>query len=521
MYKKIYKTMCTVTLASLIVLSLFIVTVSYVLLSNHAAENTMQEALLLADAINEKNGLTVLEEGSFSFLDADIYSPNGISRLDGKENTHVKNLTENGFISGRKAYAVLLDDGNILTLSSNTRSLYYILGVVISTAVIVLILVYILTLGVASSLTRKILEPLKDIYSYEQDCIYEELAPFVNRLTAQTNEIKRQEKKVKEQKNRLQAISENMNEGLIVVDTKKEILLVNKSILALFSATEDKVKHRDFSLLSSNKKLADCLERALSGSKSYTEHKTYQVFFSPVFEKEQVKGVVILFIDASEKLKTEQIRREFSANVSHELKTPLTTIHGYSQIITNGIAKSDDITAFAAKIEHESLRMINLIDDIIKLSRLDEQSDAPQKEETDITAAASDVIAVLAQKAERRNVTVELIPGAARIFANKSQITEMIYNLVDNAIKYNKDGGSVTVAVGEKGFSVSDTGIGIPAKYIDRIYERFFRADKSHSKKIGGTGLGLSIVKHIVVSNGGKIEVESIEGQGTCFTVTF
>ena len=527
MYKKIYKSMCSVILFTLVISSLFIILVSYSLVNAYMRDKLEEEALITAELLNEKNiSLAHLGEDYFSFLKPriQIYNSDGISLTGGEPNESIKNISEPGFINNQ-GYAVPLTDGNILCMQSENGRLNTILLIITATAAVILILIYFLSIGIASALTKNIVKPLENIYSYEQDSVYEELEPFVKRIATQGREIKRQENKVKEQKSRLQAISENMNEGLIVVDRNKNILSVNKSILNIFSAKEGDVKHKPFSNLTSSKRLSEYLDKALQGKKDYIaiekNGKSYQVFYSPVYEKSLVSGVVILLIDVSEKMKTEQIRREFSANVSHELKTPLTAIHGYSQIITGGLAKENDIIGFAAKIEHESLRMINLIDDIIKLSRLDEQSEAPEKEPVNLYELSKDVCGKLAAKAEKRNITLAVSGCDTIISANKIQITEMIYNLCDNAIKYNVPNGKVEIEITKTGFSVSDTGIGIPDEYKDRIFERFFRVDKSHSKNISGTGLGLSIVKHIAISNDASIDVKSAPQKGTSFTVTF
>ena len=245
------------------------------------------------------------------------------------------------------------------------------------------------------------------------------------------------------------------------------------------------------------------------------------MFFTPVFEQNIVCGMVILMFDVSEKHRSEQIRREFSANVSHELKTPLTTIFGYSQIITNGIAKPEDVKGFAAKIEKESARLITLIDDIIALSNLEENGPAAQKENVSLKAVAAEVLESLEAQAAKRDILLTLAGGDTQVVANRRQMHELIFNLCDNALKYNKDGGSVTVTLSNNMLCVADTGIGIPPDSIDRLFERFYRVDKSHSKKVNGTGLGLSIVKHIVQSSGAEISVKSTLGEGSTFTVVF
>lgn len=527
MYKKIYKSMCYVIIFTLIISSLFIILISYSLVNTYMRNKLKEEALMTAEFLNTgEDSLALLGEDYLSSLKPriSIYDKNGAPITASAPEENIENITENGFLNN-KYYAVLLDNANILLMKGESEKLNTVLLIVIAADAIILLFIYLLAIGIASALTKNIVKPLENIYSYEQDAVYEELEPFVKRIATQGKEIKRQENKVKEQKSRLQAISENMNEGLIVVDANKNILSVNKSVLELFSVREEEIKHKEFANLTFDKNLSEHLEKSLTGKKRYTSieknGKAYQVYYSPVYEKNTIDGVVILLIDVSEKMKTEQIRREFSANVSHELKTPLTAIHGYSQIITGGLAKDEDIMGFAEKIEKESSRMINLIDDIIKLSRLDEQTDAPEKENINLLELSSEISSKLKAKADRRNITITVSGPETIIYANKIQITEMIYNLCDNAIKYNIENGRVLIETIKNGFKISDTGIGIPEEYKGRIFERFFRGDKSHSKNISGTGLGLSIVKHAAMSNDAQIDVQSSVGKGSSFTVIF
>lgn len=525
MYKKIYKSMSHVIIFTLIISSLFIILISYSLVNAYMRNKLEEEALITAEFLNNsEDGYALLGDGHFSDLSSriTIYDENGVDSDTKEKNEEI--IGKTGFFND-EGYVVKLDDGNILYIKSESEKLNGVLIAVILADAVILLLIYLLVIGIASALTKNIVKPLEDIYSYEQAAVYEELEPFVRRIASQGKEIKRQENKVNEQKSRIHAISENMNEGLIIVDAGNNILSVNKSVLELFSVKEEEVKHKNFTSLTSDAKLLENLEKSLAGKKVYTDMerdgKTYQVFYSPVYEKYSISGVVILLIDVSEKMKTEQIRREFSANVSHELKTPLTAIHGYSQIITGGFAKEEDITGFAEKIEKESFRMINLIDDIIKLSRLDEQTAAPEKENVNLLELSSETASKLKSKADKRNISINVYGPETRIYANKIQISEMIYNLCDNAIKYNVENGKVDIEVIRNGFKISDTGIGIPDEFKDRIFERFFRVDKSHSKSINGTGLGLSIVKHIAISNDALIDVKSLNGKGTVFTVTF
>ena len=526
MYKKIYKTMRSVILFTLIVSSLFIILISYTLVDGYMRDKLEEEATIVAKMIEkEEDSLALLGEDYFSFVKSriNIYDKNGKSLIDERYMV-LKDVKEAGFYD-KNDYVVPLKNGNYLYMENEQERLTFIITVVVVADIIILLFIYILVIGIASALTKNIIKPLEDVYSYELDSVYPELEPFVKRIAVQGREIKRQEDKVNEQKSQLQAISENMNEGLIVIDANKTILSVNKSVLDIFGVSEEEIKHRRITRLIEDKNLLKHLDKSLSGKKEYTDYekdsKAYQVFYSPVYEKNRVRGVVILLIDASEKMKSEQIRREFSANVSHELKTPLTAIHGYSQIITGGLAREGDVTGFAEKIEKESFRMINLIDDIIKLSRLDEQREVLEKENVSLLELSRDVESKLKNKAEKRNISLLVTGEDTVVFANKTQITEMIYNLCDNAIKYNIENGKVLIEIISNGFKISDTGIGIPTEYKDRIFERFFRVDKSHSKSINGTGLGLSIVKHVALSNDAHIEVESVLGEGSSFTVTF
>ena len=323
----------------------------------------------------------------------------------------------------------------------------------------------------------------------------------------------------------LQLITDNMNEGLIVIDKNALILSVNSYAAKIFSRKEYEVKQKHYSTLTENTKFLDAVAKALENNRTSLliemNDADYRVFCSPVMKDGLLNGVVILLFDVTTILQSEKLRREFSANVSHELKTPLTSINGYAQIITNGIASSEDIPSFAAKIAKESNRLMILIEDIIRLSNLDE-SDAPAiRESFAIKETIIDVISSLQEKANSRGITMVCEGTDFFINANKSQITELIYNICDNAIKYNKDNGSVTFTLADATVRIADTGIGIPSQYTSRIFERFFRVDKSHSKKVDGTGLGLSIAKHIARQNNIDISVESEIEKGTAFILTF
>lgn len=388
--------------------------------------------------------------------------------------------------------------------------------------------ILIFTMIIAKALTENILKPLNDIHSTDDlsiENIYEEIRPFILKITNQNKEIKRQMEKVKSQKTRLNTITDNMNEGLIIIDKDSNIMSMNNCALKIFDINEYMYKSKSFFSITNNQQILNSVSKALSGEKNdiivQFSDNVYQIFSSPVLLKESISGVVILLFDITAKENSEQLRREFSANVSHELKTPLTSIHGYAQVISSGIAKAEDIQRFAQKIEKESSRLIILIEDIMKLSRLDENITINDKDEINLLKITNEVIESLSENAKEKNLEIVITGNDTYLYASLSQMTEMIYNLCDNAIKYNKQNGKIKIILDDKKFIISDTGIGIPSENQDRIFERFYRVDKSHSKKENGTGLGLSIVKHILKANNATISVESKVDEGTTFIVSF
>ena len=389
-------------------------------------------------------------------------------------------------------------------------------------------LIYVLSLVIAVRLTDNVVKPITDIHLFNEidaESVYEEIMPILSRIKHQKKEIQRLVQKNESQKFRLNAVTNNMNEGLIIIGENKNIISLNNCTIDLFNVNEYNYRQKKFNEITDNEALLDAANKALSGTRNdiitSISSKIYQVFSSPVYEAKKISGVIMLLFDISAKAETELIRREFSANVSHELKTPLTSIHGFAQIITSGIAKDEDIKGFAKKIEKESSRLINLIEDIIKLSKLDENDSGNDKDNFYLKSVVDDVCEMLNENAKEKNIHINITGTDTLIYANLSQITEMLYNLFDNAIKYNKQDGLITINISEKQISVTDTGIGIPESDIDRIFERFFRVDKSHSKKVNGTGLGLSIVKHIAKANNATITVFSKINEGTTFTVEF
>jgi len=551
MYKKIYRSLCLLSVITIFLTLAMTLAACYTSFSNKFKEEIKNEAIVIAKVIeNESNPADVLknidvdmngkqvvlflEDGRVlynnaadeSVFDSDFSSPEiktAMSTGYGEATRDVKKSSQKLY-----CYAVRLSDGSVLRLSSPIKNIIPMFYSVLVSVLFIAALMYILTAVVATQLTDNIIKPIRKITSIDEDAfenVYEEIQPLLKRIARQNREISQQTSKAISQKAHIQAIMDNMNEGLIITDKNSEILSINSCALDIFSVDEYNVNHKYFDRLTEDKQLRAALQKALAGNKDNlifaNDIKTYQIFYGPIYEKNEINGAVMLLFDVSQKTETEKIRREFTANVSHELKTPLTTIHGYAQIISNGIAKPDDISGFIKKIEKESSRLITLVNDIIELSHLDETSENPEKQSVSLRNVVNEVLENLGENAKKKDISIEVSGNDTTVFANLSQVTEMIYNLTDNAIKYNKDGGNVNITIGDKKLTISDTGIGIPEKYFDRIFERFFRVDKSHSKMVNGTGLGLSIVKHLAKANNTEITVSSELGKGTEFTLCF
>jgi two-component system phosphate regulon sensor histidine kinase PhoR len=377
---------------------------------------------------------------------------------------------------------------------------------------------------IARRLTANIVRPLNDI-SFEGDNVptdvYDELLPFVRRIDRQKREIDGQLVALKSRADTIEAITGNMQEGLILIDRSGVVLIFNKSAADIFGG--DDMAHRNVRHICREITFQQGLGRCLAGEHAQINFaragKIYDVFFSPVYGGGAINGAVILFLDITEKHNAEEQRRAFSANVSHELKTPLTTISALSEMMETGMARAEDVRDFAAKIAGQAKRLIDIIDDIIRLSEFDEGKISKEYTVFDLYELAESVMDALQERADAKHVALSVTGAHLQVRANKRMIDELLYNLVDNGIKYNRMKGQVTVTLSEEDglckIAVDDTGIGIPAAHQGRVFERFYRVDTSRSKKTGGTGLGLSIVKHIVEHHGGKIEMQSAEGAGT------
>lgn len=393
---------------------------------------------------------------------------------------------------------------------------------------LVVIIAAMVSLGVAAIVARVVVKPINSIDLKNPDIgeSYSEIAPLLHRISEQNHEIDQQIEELTRSRKEFSLITENMSEGFIIIDSRTEVLSYNTAALKILGS-DFTGSSRSVLVLNRSEAFRSAVEDALAGKRSETDltlsEKIYQVIATPAFTGSSVTGAVMIILDITEKEAREELRREFTSNVSHELKTPLTTIYGISDMLVGGIVKPEDIPGFAKNIRDEAGRMITLIQDILKLSQLDENTFSDQRERVDLYELAQSAAERLRPQADEKHVTISVTGERSEFTGIATVLEEMIYNLLDNAVKYNKQGGRADVDVRSSGddivVTVSDTGIGVPADSIDRIFERFYRADKSHSRKIGGTGLGLSIVKHGVSLHGGSITVKSSEGSGTTFTM--
>lgn len=427
-------------------------------------------------------------------------------------------------------YAMRLADGNILRLAS---SHYSQVALVLDTFGIVLVIVVILialSAVISARITRGIVKPINDIDLDSPDITenYDELVPLLHRIHQQNSKIRGQMQNLKKQQNEFKIITENMNEGLIIIDKDMEILSYNTGALKLLEA-DDCTKTDTVFKLNRSEAFRTAVCEALNGRHFRTEltvkETVCEIIANPVYDKDKVTGAILIILDITEKERGEKLRREFTSNVSHELKTPLTSIYGVSDMLTGDLVRPEDVKAFAGTIKEESARLIALIEDIIKLSQLDEDTVPDEKGAVDILGIAKDVVRRLSSKAADENVRVTVEGDDTMVYGVESIVDQILYNLCENAIKYNKEGGSVQIKVSTVGtnclLTVKDTGIGIPKSELKRVFERFYRVDKSHSKATGGTGLGLSIVKHAVAYLDGEIDIDSTVGEGTEINIKF
>ena len=444
---------------------------------------------------------------------------------EGQATRYSSTLMERQLYSAKR-----LSDGRVLRLSCSQYTWWTLFVGMLEPVVAVFFAAVGLSLFLAFRLSKRIVEPLNKMdFDGENppEGYYEELSPLVSRIESQKEELKYKEAELKRRKDEFNAATKKMTEGLVLLNEKGKILSINDSASKLLSISSYCVG-KDILLLNNSFEMQELIGKAKEGRHCELivplDDADYEVTASPVMTDGKVTAIALLIVDITEREKAEQMRREFTANVSHELKTPLQTISGCAELMQNGLIKPEDVEKFGERIYSESKRMITLVEDIIGLSRLDDGTVDTNKEPVNVKETVSTVIDILKDSAQRKNVTVSLSGDDVTINTVKRLLSEVVYNLCDNAVKYNKDGGRVDITIKEQpdfvSVTVADTGIGIPSGAINRVFERFYRVDKSHSKEVGGTGLGLSIVKHAVKLLGGDVSLESEENKGTSVTVT-
>lgn len=422
-------------------------------------------------------------------------------------------------------YAVRLEDGKILRLARTIDSIYKSVLQMLPIMGGIVIVVAFLASIVARRVTFNLIKPLDQVNLDEplDNETYDELAPFLTRIAKQKRQLSKNLKKLRGKQEELTIITNNMNEGLVLLNGQQNVLFINESAAKIFGFSAKEVIGRNILTVDRAQEVQDLLQKVSQAGKGEGLYEKDGHFYQLSGSSVNGSGSVILIYDVTEKMTAEKLRREFSANVSHELKTPLQSILGYAEIMKNGLVKDEDKQRFLERIHAEAGNMIELIQNIMELSRLDENKTLDEFEDVDLLKLAQSVTLRLKHKAQTKGVTLKVSGSSACVCGVQSILSEVLYNLVDNSIKYNKDNGKVDVKVQdgseEVTVSVSDTGIGIGAADRERVFERFYRADKSHSKEIGGTGLGLSIVKHGVLFHKGRVELESEPGVGT--TITF
>lgn len=443
----------------------------------------------------------------------------------GESSRYSSTLTERYLYSAKR-----LPDGTVIRLAVTQNSLLVLTLGMLQPICVIFAVAIVLSAFLASRLSKKIVKPLNELNldkPLDNDG-YDELSSLLRRIDMQQKEIRQQKEELKRKQSEFEAVTGGMAEGIILLNQKGTILSINRAASKLLD-TDSFAVGEDILSVNRSLKLTELLHKAEDGKHAEAVMEfgsgKYQLAASPVVTNNEVIGIVVLILDVTEKEKAEQMRREFTANVSHELKSPLHTISGCAELLSNGMVKQENITDFSKRIYTETGRMIRLVEDIIKLSHLDEGADDMKREKTDLFALAGRVVTALIAEAQKVEVSLELSGESAVLCGIPQLLESIIYNLCDNAIKYNKKNGSVSVTVKNEGefviLTVSDTGIGIPKEHRERIFERFYRVNKSHSKEIGGTGLGLSIVKHAARLHNAEIELQSAVNGGTAVTVKF
>lgn len=549
MTKRIFRSIC------LVAITVFTASVILIMGVLHAYFSDVQQEQLKMQTNLAAQG--VMHEGMDYFKDLDV-SDYRMTWIDGQgavlydsqsdsagmenhlEREEVKAALVSGYGESRRYSATLMErylyaarrlpDGTVLRLSISQNSILTLLMGMVQPICIVFAVALLLSVALAVRLSGRIVQPFNEI-DFDNPLSnegYDELSPFLRRIASQQRQLASQRDALEQKENELHTIVGSMNEGMILLNEKGKIISMNPAARRLLGASWECIG-LDLLSVSRNLDLQEILEKTLRGEACEKvialQGERYQIDASPVRAEDKVRGAALCFFNVTEKEKAEQMRREFTANVSHELKTPLHAISGYAELLKNDMVKREDVSPFAGKIYDEAQRMTQLVEDIISLSRLDEGAKDMESERTELYGLAAKAVKSLEPEADAARVTMELSGEPADVEGVPQLLYSIVYNLCDNAIKYNREGGKVAVRVAaEKGktiLTVSDTGIGIGKEHWERIFERFYRVDRSHSRAVGSTGLGLSIVKHAVIIHKAEITLDSEEGRGTTVTVKF
>ena len=549
MTKRIYKAICAAALGVFVVTMLLIMGVLYNYFSS-VQQRQLRSQTALAVQGAEQLGMDYFDGLSDEDVRITWVATNGdvlydsASDSDVMENhlqrEEIQSALATGFgESARYSSTMLkqylycaqkLSDGTVLRLSVSHNSVWVLLLGMLQPILIVIAVAAVLSFLLASRLSKRIVDPMNKLNLDEplENEGYDELSPLLRRIYSQQQHLKEQQATLTRKQNELEAIVGHLEEGMILLDKSCKVITANQAALRLLDARASNIAGLDLLMLSRNLALAEAVQEAMDGRsatrKTELHGKTIQIQAAAVGQQDEMSGVAVVLFDITQSEQAEQRRREFTANVSHELKTPLQSISGYSELLMRGMARQEDIQPFAQRIYGETQRLIQLVQDIINLSQLDEGS-SYQWQQANLFAIAAEVTGSLEHFAEEKQVRLTLEGSDTMLRGVPELLRGIVYNLTDNAIKYNRPGGSVTVTVSrqkdEAVLTVNDTGIGIPEGEQDRIFERFYRVDKSRSKEVGGTGLGLSIVKHAAFLHKAAIDVTSQLGAGTTIQVRF
>lgn len=442
----------------------------------------------------------------------------------GESHRYSRTLTEQTYYFAKK-----LSDDRVLRISTSQVTIVSLLLGMLQPLLVITFLAILLSVFLAKRASRNLVRPLNnlDLNDPLSNDVYEELSPLLRHMAQQNKQIALQMDELSRSQNEFNAITSNMSEGLIVLNKDGVVVSLNTAARKIFEAEEDSIG-KDFLTIDRTPEISRAIKETLSGKKQELEYekngRNYDLCINKIVEKDEVIGVLLLAIDNTEKIQAEQNRREFTANVSHELKTPLQSIIGSADLIESGLVKPEDMPRFIGHIKTDAARLVSLVSDIIRLSQLDENTEM-NRENVDALSVAKEALEMVEPIAESRNISLTIKGEPAPLTSVHKLLYDIIYNLCDNAVKYNKEGGFVKVDVKTTGdkvqVAVSDNGVGIAPADQSRVFERFYRVDKSHSRESGGTGLGLSIVKHAVAYLKGSISLESTLGKGTTITVSF